>query len=1464
MTTLRSTRTWRQIKPRKKSKLAEQFRKIRIEQLEDRRLLAVLQNFDGVSAPVLPAGWVQATSNTNAWVTVASNSDSPPNHAFVQNIGSTSNSSLTSPQFLLEPASLLSFQNFYDTELDWDGGVLEISINDSAFTDILAAGGSFLSGGYVGQLFASGNPLAQRSAWHGSSGGYINTVVDLPASADGQNIALRWRFGSDSSVGGLGWRIDSISIDGPPTLDFGDAPTPYPVTLAENGARHTVGPLFLGSFVDAELNGAHSVAAAGDGSDEDGILFLTGLSPGQTESIQVTASLPGGLLNAWIDWNADGDWSDVGEYVFVEQTLAAGANSLALNVPASVSTGNKVARFRLSTATAVDVTGLAPDGEVEDYVVSVVTPGVWSALGPFSATNGQVENIPNRPVVGSIHTVIAHPSNTDVLYVGASNGGVWRTSNATSAQPNWTPLTDSMSSQSIGALAFDVGDASSSTIYAGIGRYSSFGRLGDDRIGLLRTINGGQDWQVVDGGGLLRGKNVSGVYANGNTIVVSVNTADNFNTANTGIFRSTDGGVSFTQVSSGTGASSGLPAGVSYDLIVDPVSTNTLYTSIVFGSANGVFKSVDAGASWSRVSTPAIEALITGSTSNLEMAAGRNNEVYAAIINSGAFAGLFRSPDGGATWTQMDSPQTNENGTNVGLNPSGGKGPSDGAPEFIAGGQGSIHFSIIADPSNPNLVYVGGDRQPRTNGDTGGFPNSIGAQDFSGRLFRGDASRPAGSQFVHLTHRNNLGAVGGGTASGSSPHADSREMAFMANGQLVEVDDGGVYRHSSPQTNTGDWFSLNGDIQVTEAHDVAWDALSDVAITGNQDTGTTYQPSSGAAQWISLSTADGGDVAVDNIQLAAANQSVRYTSFQNIGGFRRTIWNAAGGLVSTSFPTLAATTGSAAIAGAFRTPVETNAVAGGRLLILGSNSLYESLNAGSTITEIGVGLGINDISSNALAYGGTRGGVANPDVVWMARGSNVYLRTAGTGSVAQTTGDPTNSTIRDLAVNSRNWANAFVIDNNQVFQTTNEGATWSDVTGDLLSFASDLRSVAFVVGAISDTLVIGTNQGVFASALSSLGTWIQLGSNLPNVIVYDMDYDPTDDLLVLGTLGRGAWSLANASTLVAPAATVITRNLFYNNSTGNSGNAVASDKLPLRTTGQASTFANYSNYALGLNGILIDIDGLPATTTNAQMLASLEFAQWNGIAPAGFEPLSATAVPTVNIVSGSGAAGSTRVSITFPDNTVQNTWLRVTVKANINTAIPSDDIFYFGNVIGDVDEIGNSPTRLPVNALDTIAIRQNQSILPNSVGVSNIYDVNRDGSVNVLDTLAVRANQQILGIVAPLVVPPPPPVAAAGNSTTQLLTSILDIQPAPQMEEQIPGLIKSGYQPSKDMLLLDFILLESENEIIGIEDNEDDWYGLPMDQIGLAWNLSAEEPLRADDDELSFIDDYFGVEWELD
>ncbi|MGE5294459.1 MAG: GEVED domain-containing protein, partial [Solirubrobacterales bacterium] len=159
-------------------------------------------------------------------------------------------------------------------------------------------------------------------------------------------------------------------------MDFGDAPSPtYPTKLNSDGARHTiVSTVYLGRTVDGEDDGQPNATATGDDladtDDEDGVVFLTDLVPGEPATIQVTASCKG-ALNAWIDWNADGDWDDSGEQIAMDASMTGGVNLLTVQVPERATAGKTFARFRFSTLRGLRYNGLASDGEVEDYQVEV-------------------------------------------------------------------------------------------------------------------------------------------------------------------------------------------------------------------------------------------------------------------------------------------------------------------------------------------------------------------------------------------------------------------------------------------------------------------------------------------------------------------------------------------------------------------------------------------------------------------------------------------------------------------------------------------------------------------------------------------------------------------------------------------------------------------------------------------------------------------------------------------------------------------------------------------------------------------------------------------------------------------------------------------------------------------------------------------------------------------------------------
>jgi photosystem II stability/assembly factor-like uncharacterized protein len=180
------------------------------------------ENFDGVVAPALPAGWTTAqTGAAPLWVTSTIN-DTPPNSAFGGGVATPGDNSLTSPIMAIptapvsgtNPAVRLTFRNSYNTEPGFDGGVLEISVNGAPFADIVAAGGSFVEGGYNGAIGVTDSVLTGRAAWTGNSGGFITTTINLPPSTYGQNAQLRWRTAYDTGTNptGGGMRVDTISV----------------------------------------------------------------------------------------------------------------------------------------------------------------------------------------------------------------------------------------------------------------------------------------------------------------------------------------------------------------------------------------------------------------------------------------------------------------------------------------------------------------------------------------------------------------------------------------------------------------------------------------------------------------------------------------------------------------------------------------------------------------------------------------------------------------------------------------------------------------------------------------------------------------------------------------------------------------------------------------------------------------------------------------------------------------------------------------------------------------------------------------------------------------------------------------------------------------------------------------------------------------------------------------------------
>ncbi len=755
---------------------------------------------------------------------------------------------------------------------------------------------------------------------------------------------------------------------------------------------------------------------------------------------------------------------------------------------------------------------------------SLAIAQVWVPQGPapafFTADFPTVLVPPNSPIAGALEVVVAHPTDPDILWVGSVNGGVFRTDNATSPFPAWVPQTDGMPSLSIGALELDPTDGTHNTLLAGIGRQSSFGGdTGGVLAGVLRTTNGGDTWTALSPS--LIGGNITGLAPRGSTVVASLD-GPGTDCATIGIWRSTNGGTTFTQTSNGNG----LPCGFAWDLASDPTDQTRLFTPItgLDNASDGLYRSDNTGASWTQVSSGALDLALASQPLEVQVAvgqAGTNANVFVAICDQRSLSGLFYSPDSGSSWQTLDLPMTTEAGPmDVGIHP---------------GNQCPIHLSLVADPVDHSVVYIGGDRQPLGNEFTGTpgeeFPNSIGSISISGRLFRVDADLPQGSQATPITNcPTALPECGGSarTANNSGPHADSREMVFDALGRLIQTDDGGVYRHTNPRGTTGDWVSVIGDLRAVEQHDAAFDPISKILLSGNQDNGTTAQFEAGSPLWDVFQGADGGDVAVGP-DSPVSGRSTRYNSNQNFFLATRREYNANNVLLDETEVTLTPLSGSPPIQGQFVTPMAVHQDFPDAVVVGAENGVYESFDRLNTVTLISATRVNSDQEGRgALAYGGAAG------VMHWGAGNNVFVfRTPNSmiGPVSTPIGGFFPEVISDVVMDPDNSATAFAVSPSAVYGTNDAVfGGWFDITGDLFASnpsAGAINTVTYINQG-GDRLVVGTQTGVFQT--SDFATWTQLGTGLPNAPVYDLNYYAQNDLLVAGTMGRGAWNLSLDTT----------------------------------------------------------------------------------------------------------------------------------------------------------------------------------------------------------------------------------------------------------------------------------------------------------------------------------------------
>ncbi len=233
-----------------------------------------------------------------------------------------------------------------------------------------------------------------------------------------------------------------------------------------------------------------------------------------------------------------------------------------------------------------------------------------------------------------------------------------------------------------------------------------------------------------------------------------------------------------------------------------------------------------------------------------------------------------------------------------------------------------------------------------------------------------------------------------------------------------------------------------------------------------------------------------------------------------------------------------------------------------------------------------------------------------------------------------------------------------------------------------------------------------------------------------------------------GTASTGRVNISIPAAAAAPRTSVVGRYVFYNLSSFDNNTlaisladsrAIATDKRAL-LPGEQASYANYTNYWRGLNGIMIDVANMP----NPNGLKTTDFAFRVGNSSQASSFALAPWPRQIAVIPGAGVGGSDRLVVTWDDFRIQNQWLQVTLLANATTGLSANDVHFWGHSLGDT---GNITTSTVADEADRELIRLNLSSGP--VPITSPYDLNRDGIIDTIDRAIIRQMPQTLALIRP-------------------------------------------------------------------------------------------------------------------
>jgi outer membrane autotransporter protein len=783
-----------------------------------------------------------------------------------------------------------------------------------------------------------------------------------------------------------------------------------------------------------------------------------------------------------------------------------------------------------------------------------ISQGPAPNFGPLDTVGSGDDAGGNKgTVTGAVQAILIHETlGRDTMFVGATNGGIWGT---TDGGNTWTPLTDNAHSLSIGSLDLDVTDPTGKTLIAGIGVTSAGNWAPINEVarptGVLYSTDGGAKWAPL---GLedLGTQSVIGVAARGDTILAAtfepkdpslLNSPDG---SSYGLYRSTDGGASFNLINSPEILNRPIPTGPITSLVAAPDDPKTFYVAVTsFNDSTklweqGVYETKDAGESWQKLfdaNTP-----LAGGGQNillpskeqqvLKLAAGKNGSVAISVIQNG---GLKAQPLGALYLRE----ETGGDWSSLGL-PTQGK-PGSGAEISDANPSGVLHSAVAIDPQDTSIVYWAGWEQP-------GEPTTTGAYRIQGQQLTALTCSPPDRPSPPCS-----GSIG-------SPHADPRAFAFDAEGNLLMVGDGGVYKRTNPQDN-GVWSGFN-TLTVHEPFQVGYGANARRLVVDAQDTGVGVQNVPGGTRYRSVQGADGHAAVVSDKTFP--NQSVYYTSEQTLSNFERLVLDADGKSPEGTTPNPGGVPITCSLGNLFEdcsletgippgesaeVSIMLNAVNPKLIALTSGFNIYlaedkaeiSATNIDLALTDLGYGKATppSTPSFRALAYGThdnpyvLLAGGEGPNGLYVSTYANPADSAASVPLTQIKTYDGESPTSIAFGPSSHAF---YVADTFNLWNTVDQGAHFkpSALPTNFRPTSAEFINQNGVQALLVGGLKTAESQSPIAVADSNntgeLRAFRPFGSGLPNALVYDMSYNGVADVLAVASVGRGVWTLYDVTS----------------------------------------------------------------------------------------------------------------------------------------------------------------------------------------------------------------------------------------------------------------------------------------------------------------------------------------------